>query len=200
MATTHAAPTTFAEALWPAPGMSRTLRALLLAVLGSALLTLSAKIEVPFSPVPMTLQTLAVLLLGMAFGARLATAAVLLYLAEGAVGLPVFAGTPERGIGLAYMMGPTGGYLVGFVLAAAVSGWLAERRRDLPALVLAALAGTLAIFVPGVLWLAYLIGFEQSLVHGLVPFLWGALVKGGIAVALGLAGAAVIQRRLLDRT
>jgi len=196
MATAQAAPTTFAEVLWPAPGMSRTLRALLLALLGSALLTLSAKIEVPFYPVPMTLQTLVVLLLGMAFGARLAAVTVLLYLAEGAVGLPVFAGTPERGIGLAYMMGPTGGYLVGFVLAAAVCGWLTERRRDLFGLALAAVAGTVAIFVPGVLWLAYLIGFEQSIVHGLMPFLWGALVKGGIAVALGLAGAAWIQKRL----
>jgi biotin transport system substrate-specific component len=85
---------------------------------------------------------------------------------------------------------------VGFVLAAAISGWLTERRRDLFALVAANAAGTVAIFVPGVLWLAYLIGFEPALVHGLMPFLWGALVKGGIAVALGLGGAAWIQRRL----
>jgi len=199
MATAHAAPTTFAEVLWPAPGMPRILRAVLLALLGTALLTISAKIEVPFYPVPMTLQTLAVVLLGMAFGARLAAATVLLYLAEGAVGLPVFAGTPERGIGLAYMVGPTGGYLVGFVLAAAVCGWITERRRDLIGLVLATIAGTVVIFVPGVLWLAQLIGFEQSLVHGLTPFLWGALVKGGIAVALGVAGASWIQRRLQDQ-
>ena len=87
------------------------------------------------------MQTLVVLLLGMAFGARLAAATVLLYLAEGAVGLPVFAGTPERGIGIAYMLGPTGGYLVGFVLSAAITGWLTERRRDWPALVLAVTAG-----------------------------------------------------------
>jgi biotin transport system substrate-specific component len=196
MASAHSGPTTFAEVLWPVSGGSRALRALLLALLGSALLTISAKIEVPFYPVPMTMQTLVVLLLGMAFGARLAAATVLLYLAEGAVGLPVFAGTPERGIGLAYMMGPTGGYLVGFVLAAAVTGWLTERRRDLTGLVAATVAGTVTTFVPGVLWLAYLIGFEQSLVHGLMPFLWGALVKGGIAVALGVAGAAWIQKRV----
>lgn len=193
-------PATFADALWPAPGLSRPIRALLLALAGSALLTLSAKIEVPFYPVPMTLQTLAVLLLGMAFGARLATATVLLYLAEGAVGLPVFAGTPERGIGIAYMMGPTGGYLVGFVLAAALCGWLTERRHDLVTLLLAAVAGTAVIFVPGVLWLATLIGPEQALVHGLLPFLWGALVKGGVAVGLGLAGAAVIRKRLQGLT
>ena len=132
MATAHHAPITFAELLWPARGASRPLRALLLALLGSALLTISAKIEVPFYPVPMTMQTLVVLLLGMAFGARLGAATVLLYLAEGAVGLPVFAGTPERGIGIAYMLGPTGGYLVGFVLSAAITGWLTERRRDWP--------------------------------------------------------------------
>jgi biotin transport system substrate-specific component len=199
MANAHGAPLTFAEALWPSRGASRPLRALLLAVLGSALLTISAKIEVPFYPVPMTMQTLVVLLLGMAFGARLATAAVLLYLAEGAVGLPVFAGTPERGIGIAYMLGPTGGYLVGFVLSAAITGWLTERRRDWQALVLAVTAGSIVVFIPGVLWLAHLIGFEQSIAHGLMPFLWGTLVKGAIAVALGMAGAAMIQKRLQDQ-
>jgi biotin transport system substrate-specific component len=198
MATADHAQLTFAEALWPAQGASRPLRALLLAILGSALLTISAKIEVPFYPVPMTMQTLVVLLLGMAFGARLGAATVLLYLAEGAVGLPVFAGTPERGIGIAYMMGPTGGYLVGFVLSAAITGWLTERRQDWQALLLAVTAGTIIVFIPGVLWLAYLIGFEQGIAHGLRPFLWGALLKGAIALALGVAGAALIQKRRQD--
>jgi biotin transport system substrate-specific component len=199
MATAHDMPVTFADLLWPARGSSRPLRLLLLALLGSALLTISAKLEVPFYPVPMTMQTLVVLLLGMAYGARLGAATVLLYLAEGAMGLPVFAGTPERGIGLAYMMGPTGGYLVGFVLSAAITGWLTERRHDWPALVLAVAAGSIVVFIPGVLWLAHLIGFEQSIAHGVVPFLWGTLVKGAIAVALGMAGAAVIQKRLADQ-
>jgi biotin transport system substrate-specific component len=162
MATAHDAPITFADVLWPAHGVPRPLRALLLALLGSALLTISAKLEVPFYPVPMTMQTLAVLVLGIAFGARLGAATVLLYLAEGAVGLPVFAGTPELGIGIAYMMGPTGGYLAGFVLSAAITGWLTERRHDWPALVLAVAAGSIVVFIPGVLWLAQLIGFEQS--------------------------------------
>lgn len=199
MATAHHAPMTFADLVWPAQGASRPLRALLLALLGSALLTISAKVEVPFYPVPMTMQTLVVLLLGMAFGARLAAATVLLYLAEGAAGLPVFAGTPEKGIGIAYMMGPTGGYLMGFVLAAAVAGWLTARRQDWFAVVLAVVAGTVAAFVPGVLWLAYLIGFEQSIAHGLLPFVWSELFKGAIAVALGVAGAALIQSRLRDQ-
>ena len=195
MATAHHAPMTFADLLWPARGASRPLRVLLLALLGSVLLTISAKIEVPFYPVPMTMQ----MLLGMAYGARLGAATVLLYLAEGAVGLPVFAGTPERGIGIAYMMGPTGGYLVGFVLSAAITGWLTERRRDWPALLLTVTAGTIVVFIPGVLWLAHLIGFEQSIVHGLTPFVWGAVLKGAIAMALGMAGAAMIQKRLQDR-
>jgi biotin transport system substrate-specific component len=199
MATAHHAPITFADLLWPARGAARPLRVLLLALLGSVLLTISAKIEVPFYPVPMTMQTLVVLLLGMAYGARLGVATVLLYLAEGAVGLPVFAGTPERGIGIAYMMGPTGGYLAGFVLSAAITGWLTERRRNWPALVLAVAAGTVVVFIPGVLWLALLIGFEQSIVHGLTPFLWGAVLKGAVAIALGMAGAAVIQKSLQDQ-
>jgi biotin transport system substrate-specific component len=199
MATAHDAPITFAVVLWPAHGVPRPLRALLLALLGSALLTISAKLEVPFYPVPMTMQTLAVLVLGIAFGARLGAATVLLYLAEGAVGLPVFAGTPELGIGIAYMMGPTGGYLAGFVLSAAITGWLTERRHDWPALVLAVAAGSIVVFIPGVLWLAQLIGFEQSIAHGLAPFVWGTLLKGAIAVALGMAGAAVVQKRLLGR-
>jgi biotin transport system substrate-specific component len=199
MATAHDAPITFADVLWPAHGVPRPLRALLLALLGSALLTISAKLEVPFYPVPMTMQTLAVLVLGIAFGARLGAATVLLYLAEGAVGLPVFAGTPELGIGIAYMMGPTGGYLAGFVLSAAITGWLTERRHDWPALVLAVAAGSIVVFIPGVLWLAQLIGFEQSIAHGLAPFVWGTLLKGAIAVALGMVGAAVVQKRLLGR-
>ena len=119
---------TLLDVLW----RDRTLlRNVALIIAGSLLLTLSAKIKVPFYPVPMTMQTLAVMLIGFTFGWRLAGAAVLFYLAQGALGLPVFLlGTPEKGIGLAYMMGPTGGYLLGFVLAAVLCGWLAERGWD----------------------------------------------------------------------
>jgi biotin transport system substrate-specific component len=186
----------FVDALWPVRGASRLLRAAVLAVLGSALLTLSAKVQVPFYPVPMTMQTLVVLLVGMAFGARLGVATVALYLAEGAVGLPVFAGTPEKGIGLAYMLGPTGGYLLGFVLAAAVAGWLVERRRDAAGLALAVVAGSLAIYASGVLWLASFVGIGKALELGLLPFLWGDLLKAGLAFALALGGAAMVRRRL----
>jgi biotin transport system substrate-specific component len=186
----------FVDALWPVRGASRLVRAAVLALLGSALLTLSAKIQVPFYPVPMTMQTLVVLLIGMAFGARLGVATVALYLAEGAAGLPVFAGTPEKGIGLAYMIGPTGGYLLGFVFAAAVAGWLVERRRDAAGLALAVVAGSIAIYAPGVLWLASFVGLAKALELGLMPFLWGDLLKAGLAFALALGGAAMVRRRL----
>jgi biotin transport system substrate-specific component len=196
MAHAQSSTVSFVDALWPARGAVGVGRAALLAVLGSALLTLSAKVQVPFYPVPMTMQTLVVLLIGIAFGFRLGVATVLLYLAEGAVGLPVFAGTPEKGVGLAYMLGPTGGYLAGFVLAAAIAGWIAERKRDPGSLALAVIAGSLAVYVPGVLWLATFVGFGKAFELGLVPFLWGDLVKAALAIALALGGAAMVRRRL----
>jgi biotin transport system substrate-specific component len=196
MASTPSTAISYVDALWPTEGAMRVIRAALLAILGSALLTLSAKVQVPFYPVPMTMQTLVVLLIGIAFGARLGVATVLLYLAEGALGLPVFAGTPEKGIGLAYMVGPTGGYLLGFVLAAGIAGGIAERRRAAAALALAVVAGSLAIYLPGVLWLATFVGLERALALGVVPFLGGDLLKAGLAFALALGGAAMVRRRL----
>ena len=108
MLSTSSATPTLVDRLWPSSERNVP-RAAVLAVVGSLLLWLSAKVQVPFYPVPMTLQTAVVFLLGIAYGWRLAAATELLYLAEGAVGLPVFAGTPEKGIGLPYMLGPTGG-------------------------------------------------------------------------------------------
>jgi len=112
------------------PGSSGLTRNLMLAVGGSLLLWASARLQVPFYPVPMTMQTFVVLMIGAAYGWRLGAATVALYLLQGALGMPVFAGTPEKGIGLAYMAGPTGGYLVGYVAAAAVTGALAGRGGD----------------------------------------------------------------------
>jgi biotin transport system substrate-specific component len=196
MAHAPSLPISFVDALWPPRGAMGVGRAALLVVLGSALLTLSAKVQVPFYPVPITMQTLVVLLIGIAFGFRLGVVTVLLYLAQGAAGLPVFAGTPEKGIGLAYMLGPTGGYLAGFVLGAAIAGWIAERRRDPGALALAVIAGSLAIYLPGVLWLAQFVGFGKAFELGLVPFLWGDTLKAALAIALALGGAALVRRRL----
>ena len=178
---------TLAGVLWPAESAHKALRFAVLAVVGTLLLTLAAKIQVPFYPVPMTMQTLVVLGLGMAYGWRLGGATLLLYLAEGAVGLPVFAGTPEKGIGLAYMLGGTGGYLLGFVLAAAACGYLAERGWDRNVLTtaLAMLIGNVLIYVPGLFWLGTLFGWDKPIfAWGLTPFLLGDLLKLVLAAAL----------------
>lgn len=166
------------DRIWrPRAGVLEGLRMAALAVLGSLLLWASAKIQVPFWPVPMTLQTAAVFLIGLACGPRLGLATVALYLAEGAAGLPVFAGTPEKGVGLPYMLGPTGGYLAGFLAAAWIAGRAAELRLRLPALVGMLLLASVAIYVPGLLWLSTFVGPEKAVQLGLLPFVLGDLVK-----------------------
>ncbi|HEX7007725.1 MAG TPA: biotin transporter BioY [Alphaproteobacteria bacterium] len=192
-------PSTLMAALWPVDTRPEycALRAVVLAVVGSLLLTASAKAHVPFWPVPMTMQTFAVVVIGMAYGWRLGGATVLLYLVEGAAGLPVFSGTPERGIGLAYMVGPTGGYLVGFLVAALLCGWLAERgwdRKLAPAL-LAMLLGHAVIFIFGVGYLSTLIGMEKAIDLGVTPFLLGTVVKTALAAAVLWAGWLGLERR-----
>ena len=191
-------PTTLSALLWPADREIRLLRGVILALAGTALLTLSAKIKVPFYPVPMTFQTLVVLTLAMAYGWRLAGATLLLYMAEGLFGLPVFAGTPEKGIGLAYMVGPTGGYLLGFFLAALLVGWLAERGWDRNVFTTAAamFLGNVLIYLPGVLWLGQIFGWDKPIVEwGLTPFIWGDLLKLALAAALLPLAWKVFQKR-----
>ncbi|MGF1525958.1 MAG: biotin transporter BioY [Candidatus Competibacterales bacterium] len=154
----------------------------LLPLAASGLLTLAAKLQIPFWPVPMTLQTFAVLVIAMGLGSRLGMAAVVLYLAQGAAGLPVFAG----GGGLGYLTGPTGGYLVGFVAAAGLMGWLAERGfdRSTPCTLLAMTLGTALIFVPGLVWLSAFVGWHRVLEVGLWPFLPAEGAKILLAAAL----------------
>jgi len=151
-------------------------------LVGSLLLTASAKLSIPFFPVPMTLQTLVVLCLGMVLGPRLGAAAVLAYLAQGAMGLPVFAGTPEKGIGIAYMLQHTGGYLIGFVV-----GLLAQRRwdRSMVTTVAAMLIGNAIIYAFGLFWLGSLIGWDKPVIAlGMTPYLLGDFAKILIAAAL----------------
>lgn len=169
---------TLVSVLWP-ESRDSLLRLSAIVVLGTLLLTASAKIQVPFWPVPMTMQTFVVLFLGAALGPRLGALTVLLYLAQGAIGLPVFAGTPEKGIGLAYMAGPTGGFLIGFAAAAYVVGWLAERGwgQSVPKLFLAMLLGHVVLFAFGVAWLAQLIGIEKAWMLGVVPFYAATIFK-----------------------
>lgn len=174
-----------ASALLPDVAGARVVTAAMLAVFGTLLLTLSAKVQIPFWPVPMTMQTFVVLLIGMVYGARLAGATLVLYLVEGAIGLPVFAGTPERGIGLAYMMGPTGGFLVAFAISAVLVGWLAERGWDRnPWKAAAALAiGHVLILGLGAVWLAAIIGWEKAWTLGVSPFIAATVLKGLLGVA-----------------
>jgi biotin transport system substrate-specific component len=172
---------TLAGAVWPEQSSagSRFARAVLLALVGSAVMTLSARISIPFYPVPVTMQSFAVLLLGAAFGMRLGAATMVLYLAEGALGLPVFAGTPMHGVGVAYMMGPTGGFLVGFVLAAAIVGYFAERgaHRSVPQMLGAMTLGHVVLFATGYAWLAQLMGPQAAFAAGVTPFILGTVVK-----------------------
>lgn len=156
----------------------------MLVIVGSLLLTLSAKVQVPFYPVPMTLQTLVVLLLGLVYGPRLGLFTVTFYLAQGAVGLPVFAGTPEKGIGLAYMMGPTGGYLFGFMVAVGLTGFLARRGYDRSALKVSInmILGNIVIYSFGLLWLGSFVGYNEKVITlGLTPFILGDLLKIALA-------------------
>ena len=178
--------------LWPAAEQSLG-RQVLLAVFGTILFWASAKVQVPMYPVPMTMQTFVMLVVGMTYGSRLASATVGLYLLEGAIGLPVFAG----GGGLAYMMGTTGGYLAGFLISAFVIGLMAERGfdRTVPRAAIAMAVGTVLQLVPGVLWLAYLIGWERAIAGGLTPFLAGAAVKLALAACVVPVARRAVEAR-----
>lgn len=193
----NAASSTLATRLWPALDASLPYKAAIV-VLGSLLLWASAKISVPFLPVEMTMQLFVVLALGLALGARLAGATVLLYLIEGAAGLPVFTGTPVKGLGLAYMAGPTGGYLLGFLLAAVATGWLADRgfARHPVLAIAAALAGAVIIYIPGLLWLGTLLGWDKPiLAWGLYPFLVPDVVKVALAGLVVSGSWALLGRK-----
>ena len=173
---------TLAAVLWP-ESVASWARFAIFAAIGALALVVSAKVQVPFYPVPMTLQTLVVLLLGAAYGARLAVATIALYLIEGLIGLPVFAGASA---GPLYFAGPTGGYLIGFLAAAGVIGFLAERGWDRSTLRLLATMtiGHVIIFVFGFAWLAVLFGADKAWSGGVAPFFAATIVKTLLAWAL----------------
>jgi biotin transport system substrate-specific component len=165
-----------------------------LVVVFSAFVGLTAQVTIPLWPVPLTLTTLGVLFTGAALGSKRGALALLLYLAEGAVGLPVFAGGAS---GVAYALGPTGGYLVGFVVAAGIVGLLAERGWDRRPIwtALAMVVGNLIIYVLGVTWLAVFLGdLGTALVQGMLIFVIGDLVKIAVA-AFALPGGWALARR-----
>lgn len=186
-----------AAGLWPqrTGGFAAWLRMIVLIASGVLVLALSAKVNLPLPLVPMTLQTLVVVLIGAAYGVRLGAATLLAYLAAGAAGLPVFAGPVG---GLAPLTGPTAGYLAGFVAAASLVGWFAERGgdRSVAKLFAAMLAGHLVILTLGFTWLAFglHLGVAKAWWVGVVPFLAGSLVKSALGATLLPA-----MRRILDR-
>lgn len=173
----------------PAPLMKAVVIAL-----GVAILTASAKISIPFWPVPMTLQTLAVMGLAVTLGVRGAVAVVMAYLAAGAMGLPVFTGTPERGIGLAYMVGPTGGYLLGYVVAAALVGSLAAGRGFWGRFA-AMLIGMVPVYALGAAWLAMYVPVEKIWAAGVAPFLLGDFLKIALLAVAGSAAGRLIRAK-----
>ena len=155
----------------------KVLKYFLIVFFGSILLTISAKIKIPFYPVPMTMQTFVVLLMGLTFGWRIGVATISLYLFEGIIGLPVFAGTPEKGLGLIYFTGPTMGYLIGFLLATFIAGYL-NFKTNIFFIFLKLILSVSIIYILGILWLGNLIGLDKPLFQlGAAPFLLAELFK-----------------------
>jgi biotin transport system substrate-specific component len=156
---------------------SKLLKYVFLALIGSIILAISSKIKIPFYPVPMTMQTLIVLLIGIVFGWKLGLATVSLYLFEGIIGLPVFSGSPEKGIGLIYFTGPTMGYLLGFLVAVYFSGRFVYDN-NLINNFLKLLLATSFIYILGITWLGNLIGWDKPIFQlGAQPFLLAELFK-----------------------
>ena len=184
---------TLIGALWP-DRTSPAVRWITLMIIGSAFLALCAQITVPLYPVPFTMQTFGVLLIGMVFGPRLGAATVAAYVLEGTVGLPVYAGFSG---GLHVLFGVTGGYLFGFVIAAWLVGMLAERGWDRTVFTTAGamLLGNIVLYVPGLIWLGAFIGAEGAITGGLLPFIIGDLLKLALA-AVVLPSAWRLVRRI----
>ena len=170
----------------------KILKFVLITILGSILLTISAKIKIPFYPVPMTMQTFVVLFLGLAFGYKIGLATVTLYLLEGIFGLPVFANSPEKGIGLIYFTGPTMGYLIGFLLAVYSAGVHKDlinfsNYKYINSLTIfsSLIVSVSFIYILGLLWLGYLIGWDKPIFKlGAQPFLLAELFKLFLLTAL----------------
>ena len=156
---------------------SKIIRSFLVIILGSIALAISAKIKIPFYPVPMTMQTFVVLFLGLGFGYKIGILTVSLYLLEGIIGLPVFSNSPERGIGLAYFTGPTMGYLIGFLSACYFASYI-KQKDNLIKVFIKLLLAVSTIYLLGVLWLGTLIGWDKPIFNlGVKPFLLAEIFK-----------------------
>ena len=174
---------------------SKILKYVLLTLVGSIVLALSSKIKIPFYPVPMTMQTLVVLIIGIGFGWKLGLATVSLYLFEGIIGLPVFSGTPEKGVGLIYFTGPTMGYLVGFLVTVFLSGFFNYENNLFINFIKLSFA-TSFIYVFGLLWLGGIIGWDKPIFDlGAKPFLLAESFK---LLILSLVAGKVFKLRNLS--
>ena len=165
------------EAISKTAKLSKIIKLGLIVVLGTVLITISAKIKIPFYPVPMTMQTFVVLFLGMSFGYKIGLATVSLYLLEGIIGLPVFSNSPEKGVGLVYFTGPTMGYLIGFLIATFLAGYFKFEGNLLNSFI-KLLISVSTIYILGVFWLGSLIGWDKPIIQlGVTPFLLAELFK-----------------------
>ena len=155
----------------------KLLKSLIVVFLGSIALTISAKLKIPFYPVPMTMQTFVVLFLGISFGYKIGLASVSLYLFEGIIGIPVFSNSPEKGVGLIYFMGPTMGYLIGFLIATFLAGYL-NLKTNIFLIFIKLTLSVSTIYILGMLWLGSLIGWDKPIFElGAAPFLLAELFK-----------------------
>ena len=155
----------------------KVLKSILVVLVGSILLTISSKIKIPFYPVPMTMQTFVVLFLGISFGYKIGIATVGLYLIEGIFGLPVFSNSPEKGVGIVYFTGPTMGYLIGFLLATFLAGYL-DLKTNIASIFLKLILSVSVIYILGLIWLGTLIGWDKPIFQlGAAPFLLAELFK-----------------------
>ena len=156
---------------------SKIIRNLFIALIGTIILAISSKIKIPFYPVPMTMQTFVVLFIGVAFGWKMGVGIITLYICEGMAGLPVFSGTPEKGIGLVYFTGPTMGYLLGFLITVYLTG-IFNFKANIIINFFKLFFATSFIYILGILWLGFLIGWDKPLFElGAKPFLLAELFK-----------------------
>ena len=164
--------------------LNKVIKIVSMALIGTLLLTISAKIKIPFYPVPMTMQTFVVLFLGISFGYKIGVASVILYLLEGIAGLPVFSNSPEKGIGITYFLGPTMGYLIGFIFATFLAGYLKYNSNLILTFIKLTLS-TSIIYIFGIIWLGNLIGWDKPIFQlGVFPFLLAEVFKISILTLL----------------
>ena len=186
------------EAISKSSRVEKIIKLILITIVGSILITISAKVKIPFYPVPMTMQTFVILLIGITLGSKIGLLTVTLYLFEGIIGLPVFANSPEKGIGIVYFIGPTMGYLIGFLVAVYLAG-LFKYENGIINTFLKLIFSVSFIYLLGVIWLGSLIGWDKPIFKlGVQPFLLAELFK--ILLLLFLTPTLLKAKKLIKIT